>query len=107
MVMSMSSSRKKCPAYGKTCKKCHQENHFAQCCPPQFRKKSYAVDNQYASNDSDSDGEQYFPDDRELVMVIDYFAHCDTSTPVSQEVNQVYTLSDKQKEEGPLYAEMD
>ena len=40
-------------------------------------------------------------------MVVDYFAHCDKSTPVSQEVNQAYTLSDRQKEEGPLYAEMD
>ena len=100
MVMSMSGLRKKCPAYGKTCKKCHQENHFAQCCSPQFRKKSY-------TDDSDSDGEQYFPDDQELVMVVDYFAHCDKSTPVSQEVNQAYTLSDKQNEEGPLYAEMD
>ena len=40
-------------------------------------------------------------------MVVDCFAHCDKSTQVSQEVNQAYTLSDKQKEEGPLYAEMD
>ena len=75
--------------------------------PPQFRKKSCAVDTQYSSDDYESDGEQYFPDDRELVMVVDYFAHCDKSTPVSQEVNQAYTLSDRQKEEGPLYAEID
>ena len=40
-------------------------------------------------------------------MVVDYFADCDKSTSVSQDVNQAYTLSDRQKEKGQLYAEMD
>ena len=37
-------------------------------------------------------------------MLVDYFNHCDKSTPaaVNQKINQAYTLSDKQKEEGPL-----
>ena len=99
--------KEKCPAYGKTCKKCHQENHFAQCCPPDFRKKSYAVDAQYSSDYSDSDQEQYYQEDCELIMTVDALGESDYSSVLKQEINQAYTVSDRQKEEGPIYAEMD
>ena len=99
--------KEKCPAYGKTCKKCHQENYFAQCCPPDFRKKSYAVDAQYFSDYSDSDQEQYYQEDYELIMTVDVLGESDYSSVLKQEINQAYTVSDKQKEEGPIYAEMD
>ena len=99
--------KEKCPAYGKTCKKCNQENHFAQCCPPDFRKKSYAVDAQYSSDYSDSDQEQYYQEDCELIMTVNTLGESDYSSVLKQEINQAYAVSDKQKEEGPIYAEMD
>ena len=47
------------------------------------------------------------PKVQKLVMVVDYFDHCNKSTPVDQEINHPHTLCDKQKEVGPLYAEME
>ena len=40
-------------------------------------------------------------------MTVDALGESDYSSVLKQEINQAYTVSDRQKEEGPIYAEMD
>ena len=47
--------RGKCPAYGKTCSKCHKLNHFAAVCLSTSRKVHYSVEGQ-SSDACDSAG---------------------------------------------------
>ena len=75
---------------------------LSQCCPPDFRKKSYAVDAQYSSGYSDSDQEQYYQEDCELIMTVDALGESDYSSVLKQEINQACTVSDKQNEEDGL-----
>jgi len=57
--------KQKCPAYGQTCDKCKEENHFAACCPPKRGnsknkrnpKKVHALQGDDSTFEDDSDGE--------------------------------------------------
>ena len=44
------TSKRKMPAYGRTCSKCHKLNHFAAVCLSTSRKVHYSVEGQ--SNDA-------------------------------------------------------
>ena len=73
-----------CPAWQKKCSKCHRQNHFAVCCPPDIRKRVNNVDQEEHSEYSGSDSEF-------LVNV----------------VKQVSTMKqDKKSHSGPIYVEM-
>ena len=52
-----SHQRGKCPAYGKTCSKCHKLNHFAAVCLSTARKVHYSSEGQadYVSDSGNSD----------------------------------------------------
>ena len=43
-----------CPAWGKACKKCKAENHFAKCCPGNSHKKVHRVQD-ICESDTDDD----------------------------------------------------
>lgn len=47
----------KCPAYGKSCKKCGKKNHFAVACKTQMKKGEHSINelNQGTATDYDSD----------------------------------------------------
>ena len=51
-----SHQRGKCPAYGKTCSKCHKLNHYASVCLSTSRSVHYA--NTYQSNDDSNTGKR-------------------------------------------------
>ena len=73
-----------CPAWQKKCSKCHRQNHFAVCRPPDIRKRVNNVDQEEHSESSESDSEF-------LVNV----------------VKQVSTMKqDKKSHSGPIYVEM-
>ena len=73
-----------CPAWQKKCSKCHRQNHFAVCCPPDIRKRVNNVDHEEHSESSESDSEF-------LVNV----------------VKQDSTMKqDKKSHSGPIYVEM-
>lgn len=81
--------KSKCPAYGKTCSKCHKSNHFAIMCPSEKgRKKVHQVLSKSAS-ESESSGDEFIdsitthdrvkdvkcrlilPDDNEVIFQVD------------------------------------
>lgn len=45
-------NRELCPAWGKTCIQCGEENHYKKCCPRRTRHV-HGVDEQYSESDSD------------------------------------------------------
>ena len=74
-----------CPAWQKKCSKCHRQNHFAVCCPPDIRKRVNNVDNQEEHSESSESDSEF------LVNV----------------VKQVSTMKqDKKSHSGPIYVEM-
>ena len=74
-----------CPAWQNKCSKCHRQNHFAVCCPPDIRKRVNNVDHQEEHSESSESDSEF------LVNV----------------VKQVSTMKqDKKSHSGPIYVEM-
>ena len=69
-------ARKKelCPAWQKLFSKCHKQNHFAVCCPPDIRKRVNNLDHQEEHSDSSESDTEY------LVTVVKHVSTLEQST---------------------------
>ena len=48
---------RQCPAFGKTCSRCHGQNHYARMCPSRETERKVHVVNETDDSDSQSDPE--------------------------------------------------